>query len=134
MELARTDPLAYSEVRNTAKSVASWVWKNFDLAKCDANFAALQAYRGAKGGKAAAAAKREWREEEIRNAIAALVQAVRGQLVAHPACSRETPWWAMDFREFSGFSVSCETDRLSRANSLRQPVNTMPDTVRPGVA
>ena len=86
MELARTDPLAYSEVRNTARSVAKWVWQNFDLAKCDANFAALQAYRGAKGSAVSAANKRAKREEQIRNAIASLVQA--GELPTLRAVAR----------------------------------------------
>lgn len=71
MQLARTDPLAMSEVKATARSVAKWVWHNFDLAKCDADFSKLQSHRA----KAAAAAKRERREEAIRNAMAALIQA-----------------------------------------------------------
>lgn len=46
-----TTPLAFNEVKATAKSVAKWVWENFDIAASDARFSALQAHRGRKGAE-----------------------------------------------------------------------------------
>jgi len=41
------DPLPYSEVKSTAKSVAKWAWAHFT----EAAFSAIQAARGRKGGR-----------------------------------------------------------------------------------
>lgn len=40
-------PLPVSEIKATAKSIARWVWQRFNPAA----FSAVQAHRGAKGGK-----------------------------------------------------------------------------------
>lgn len=41
------DPLPFSEVKATAKSIAKWVWQRFSYGE----FSAIQAKRGARGGK-----------------------------------------------------------------------------------
>lgn len=45
-------PLAPQEVGHIVQSVSTWIWRHFDLSASDARFSALQAHRGAKGGKA----------------------------------------------------------------------------------
>ena len=45
--LEQGGPLPVSEIKSTAKSIARWVWQRFNPAA----FSAVQAHRGAKGGK-----------------------------------------------------------------------------------
>lgn len=52
-----TTPLPFNEVKATAKSVATWTWRHFDVAASDARFSAKQAYRGHKGGTASGIAR-----------------------------------------------------------------------------
>ncbi|MHC8358678.1 helix-turn-helix domain-containing protein [Pseudomonas sp. LB3P81] len=49
------NPLDVSECRAIARSISKWTWQHFTPAK----FREIQAARGAKGGKAKGAAKRE---------------------------------------------------------------------------
>jgi hypothetical protein len=55
-------PLPHSEVKATAKSIAKWVWQRFSYGE----FSAIQAKRGAKGGKAKGLAYTEKREQALQ--------------------------------------------------------------------
>lgn len=55
-------PLPYSEVKATSKSIAKWVWQRFSYG----NFSEIQAVRGAKGGKAKGAAYALKREQALK--------------------------------------------------------------------
>lgn len=51
-------PLPFSEIKATAKSVAKWTWQKFDVNASNARFSALQAHRGKKGGLMSVASRR----------------------------------------------------------------------------
>lgn len=68
-DLVRNDPLAWSEVRATARSVAKWVWRNFGQGQAHLDFIATQRHRAGL----AAASKRAKTEDAIRQAQAELI-------------------------------------------------------------
>ena len=57
------EPLLYNEVKNTAKSVADWVWKNYTKRWTDEEFSLIQAERGRRGGLAKGKANADKRAE-----------------------------------------------------------------------
>ena len=64
MDLRCIEPLALSEVRAVATSIARWTWSRFDVDASDRRFSELQAARGSKGGKASGKARRHASEEK----------------------------------------------------------------------
>jgi hypothetical protein len=71
-------PLDGREVWHIAKSVATWTWRRFDLAKSDERFQQRQAKRGEKGGKASGAARLQASEE---NRATARLMASKGMSI-----------------------------------------------------
>lgn len=53
------EPLQHNEVKNTANSVAKWVWKNYTKRWTDEEFSQIQAERGRRGGLAKGQANAE---------------------------------------------------------------------------
>jgi hypothetical protein len=70
-DLVRKDPLVWSELKATAKSVAKWTWANFGQGKAHADFIATQRHRQTLQ----AASKRAERDANIRAAYALMVAA-----------------------------------------------------------
>ena len=66
-------PMDGREVWHIAKSVSKWTWRTFDVAASDARFSALQAHRGAKGGKKGMLSR--WGDNEDKQASARLMAA-----------------------------------------------------------
>ena len=64
------EPLLFNEVKNTAKSVAKWVWTNYTKRLSDEEFSARQSARGRLGGrpKTTTAQGKPWEEEGISRA------------------------------------------------------------------
>lgn len=59
-----THPLDSREVGHITKSVATWVWRNLDIAKSDQRFSEKQAKRGAKGGVASGVVRAQVNEDK----------------------------------------------------------------------
>lgn len=57
------EPLQYNEVKNTANSVAKWVWKHYTKRWTDEEFRQIQAERGKRGGLAKGAANEQKRAQ-----------------------------------------------------------------------
>lgn len=90
------EPLQYNEVKNTANSVAKWVWTNYTKRLSDDEFSARQAARGRQGGKKGGRGRteadkekrlqaREMREaghtqEQIANALGVTARTIRNWL------------------------------------------------------
>lgn len=72
LPLSKQDALFFSECRAIARSVAKWVWNKYGTQELTDVFRKRQAKHGALGAAAAAATKRQNRQEQIIDAIGQL--------------------------------------------------------------
>ncbi len=72
LPLRDRDPMAFTECRAIARSVAKWTWTHHGTRTLTEAFSELQSWRGKRGAVAAAAVKRQAREQQIIDAIGLL--------------------------------------------------------------
>lgn len=90
--LAGRGLLPFSECKALARSVAKWTWTRHGTRTLTEAFSELQSWRGKRGAAAAAAVKRQAREQQIVAAIGLLtaqgVQPSLGQVAKLLGCSK----------------------------------------------